>query len=126
MARSKRRCAVSWHEVAKWTLPSRVSASSWPNAGCPHEMQAVVATVMAAADHWPNFDVIAELPCLATFQDKRADRRTCKGVCRRYPLCEVISVLKQRLLAEIENVGTPFASNGSVASKSRSHVVLLQ
>src|SRR6185369_7624340 len=64
MARSKRRCAVSLHEVAKWTLPSRVSASSCPKAGCPHERQAVAATDMAAADHMLNFDVIAELPCL--------------------------------------------------------------
>src|SRR6476646_1090534 len=64
MARSKRRCAVSLHEVAKWTLPSRWSVSSWPNAGCPHEMQADAATDKAAADHMPNFDVIAELPCL--------------------------------------------------------------
>src|SRR3954453_15491127 len=68
MARSKRRCAVSLHEVAKWTLPSRVSASSCPNAGCPHERQAVAATDMAAADHMLNFDVIAGLPCLATSQ----------------------------------------------------------
>src|SRR3954452_18860191 len=61
MARSKRRCADSLHEVAKWTVPSRVSASSWPKAGCPHERQAVAATDMAAADQMLNFDVMAGL-----------------------------------------------------------------
>src|SRR3954453_3446119 len=64
MARSKRRCAVSLHEVAKWTLPSRVSASSWPKAGCPYERQADAVTDITAADHMLNFEVIAELPCL--------------------------------------------------------------
>ena len=48
------------------------SVSSWPKAGCPQDRQAVAATDMAAADHMLNFDVIAELPCLATSQGERA------------------------------------------------------
>src|SRR5215218_3118503 len=37
MARSKRRCAASLHDVAKWTVPKRWSASSCPTAGCTNE-----------------------------------------------------------------------------------------
>src|SRR4051812_21100652 len=123
MARSKRRCAVSLHEVAKWTLPSRVSASSWPKAGCPHERQAVAATDMAAADQMLNFDVIAGLPCLATSQSacRPADVRK-----RVSAALELTCVMERTRARGDERFGTPSALNGSEASKSRRCVVLIQ
>src|SRR3954453_16426170 len=126
MARSKRRWAVSLHDVAKWTLPSRWSVSSWPKAGCPHERQAVAATDMAAADQMLNFDVIAGLPCLATSQGERAPTGgRAKGVCRRHSLCELTCVMERTRALGDDRFGTPFALNGSEASKSRRCVVLI-
>src|SRR5689334_8924571 len=49
MARSKRRCATSLHEVAKCTLPSWRSASCATAAGARRPIVAAVASAMAAA-----------------------------------------------------------------------------
>src|ERR1700730_6114729 len=52
MPRSKRRCAVSLHEVAKWTVPNRWSTSSCATAGGDSETPAASAapTAMTSDD----------------------------------------------------------------------------
>ena len=46
MPRSNRRCAISLHDVAKWTVPSCVSAFSRAGAGCASDIDA--AAIMAS------------------------------------------------------------------------------
>jgi hypothetical protein len=51
MARSNRRCAVSLHEVAKWTVPNFWSVSSCAMLGDAHNPSvAMPATVTANSD----------------------------------------------------------------------------
>src|SRR3954469_9775295 len=60
MPRSKRRCAVSLHEVAKCTVPRRWSVSSWARAG---GVKDVAAIAMADADKSLNANLdMGDLP----------------------------------------------------------------
>src|SRR5262245_8092961 len=68
MARSKRRCATSLHEVSKWTVPSRWSVSSWARAGCTNAQPSATVAAKAAAED----DLIIASPCFDFESDGNA------------------------------------------------------
>src|SRR5262245_28402629 len=77
MARSKRRCATSLHDVSKCTVPKRWSVSSWAKIGCEKAKPAAIeAAATADADlimrHSP--DVRGASPICVVRASRQADR----------------------------------------------------